>query len=32
MENDFENILIFFKANPTKTWPWSYVFSFRMVN
>jgi len=25
-KNDFEKILIFFKVNPTKTWPCSYVF------
>jgi len=32
MKNDFEKILIFFKVNPTRTWPYSYVSPIGMEN
>jgi len=32
MKNDFEKILIFLKVNPTRTWPCSYVFPFKVEN
>jgi len=28
----FENILHFWEVNPTRTWPRSYIFPFRMEN
>jgi len=31
-KKDLKNILNFWEVNPTRTWPCSYVFPFRMKN